>query len=419
MTLHAIDRGIEYILMILAMTILIADLNHILEYVFIGLAVVVLTRQAVSHDRRVTRTSLDLPIVLYLGWILISIGSATDPSYSFSEWRKLLAHVVMFFLIVNFITSERQVKQILGAFIVGVLLMSLYGIIEFFAAEGSLVKQWHERAIRADSLTAEYNWLSTYLLMGLPVSVVWAMYTEHREWRVLLIITSVIALFTLFITYTRAAWLAVAIQACVLIVIRNPKIIKPVVGIIIGSLSILMLAIIFDAHKNMTPASMTIIPDRNTMSVSSLVCRLHIWELGVKDIIEHPLTGWGYGTKTFAKKYHDIHVLQCLPHLHNIHNSYLSFAFGAGIPAMCFFVWIFVHVLSTLWSGHLHGLSEFQRMLALGLLLMTVGLMIRISFDVMFIGMLAVLFWMLIGLFFGLQRPSVLPILRKQFRNIA
>ena len=83
--------------MMVAAAIIVADLNHLLEYLFIALAIVVLTRQIASRDRRLARTSLDLPILAFLGWILISIVRATDPTYSFAEWRKLLAHVLMFF----------------------------------------------------------------------------------------------------------------------------------------------------------------------------------------------------------------------------------------------------------------------------------------------------------------------------------
>ena len=89
MNVDAVDRGVEWALMVIAAAILVADLNHVLEYLFITLAVVVLTRQIVSRDRRLVWTSLDLPILVFLGWILISIISATDPLYSFGEMAKI------------------------------------------------------------------------------------------------------------------------------------------------------------------------------------------------------------------------------------------------------------------------------------------------------------------------------------------
>ncbi len=400
-----LDRGIECGLMVVAAAILVADLNHFLEYLFIALAIIVLARQIASRSRRLARTSLDFPVFLFLGWILITIFNATDPLYTFAEWRKLFAHVLMFFLLVNFISSEAQVKRILGAFVVGVLLMSIYGIVEFFLSGGELVDQWHQRTVRADALTSEYHWFSTYLIMGLPIIAVWALFTDHFKWRVVLVVTLLIATFALFVTYTRGAWIAVLVQACVLVFLKGSKVIKLLVaGLVMVTLSTSFGAIIQSEQKNIPVESQSTQVEGDTMHLSTLWCRIHIWELGIKDVIDRPILGWGYGTKTFARKYHDIHVPGCPPKLHNIHSTYGSFAFGAGIPALCFFMWILWRILRTLWIGFLNGPSEFHRMIGLGLFLMTMGIMIRISFDVMFVGMLAVLFWMLVGLFFGLQR---------------
>jgi len=251
MNSYTIDRGIEWGLMVVAATILVADLNHLLEYGFIALAIVVLTRQIASRDRRLARTSLDVPILVFLGWILISIVTATDPNYSFAEWRKLLAHVLMFFLVVNFISEEGQVKRILGAFVVGMCLMSLYGIAEFFLAEGAIAEQWRERTIRADSLTSEYHWFSTYLMMGLPIVAVWALSADHRQWRGVLVVTLVVATFALFLTYTRGAWIAVAVQACLLVALKGPKVMKLVVaGLLVVALCTLLVVIMQGVPKN-------------------------------------------------------------------------------------------------------------------------------------------------------------------------
>ena len=413
MTAQALDRGIELGLMVIATVILVADLNHLLEYAFIGLAIIVLIRQVASPHRHLVRTSLDVPIFLFLGWVLVSIVTATDPAYSFAEWRKLLAHVLMFFLLVNFISEEGQVKRIIAAFVIGVLGMSMYGILEFFLANGSPIEQWSERQIRADSLTSEYHWFSTYLIMGLPIIAVWAFSTTHREWRGVLILTFTVAMFALFLTYTRGAWLALLVQAGLLIALKAPRVIKGIVaGLVIVTLTLFIVVSMQDTQKTSYEAPGSTAPEFETTSTSSLLCRLNIWELAGKDMIRHPIMGWGYGSKTFARKYDAIHVAHCFPHLYNVHSSYLSVAFGAGLPALCFFIWIFVRVLQIFWIELFDNSSEFQRMLALGLLLMTVGLMVRMSFDVMFLGMLAVLFWMLVGLFFGLRRlnvPTSLP----------
>ncbi len=399
-----LDRSIQWVLMFVAAAILVADLNHIIEYIFIALAIIVLLRQVIDPSRSLVHTSLDLPILFFLSWVFISIMDASDPSYSLSEWRKLIAHVLMFFLIVNFLSEERQAQQILAAFLGGMLLMSIYGVFEFFIAEASFFDQWNQRVIRADSLTSTYNWFSTYLIMGIPIATVWLLSVKHYLWRSMLWFTLIAALVALILTYTRAAWVAVLLQGCLLLTFKVSKAYR--ILILFGS-TVFLSGFLFLSMNNIAVIDKSelsgIEHTSNTMNLHTLKCRLNIWQSGIEDIMKSPVTGYGYGTKTFAKKYHATLIDECPAQLHNIHSSYLSVAFGSGIPAACFFVWIFLCILYGTWRGGAKKQSEFQQMLSLGVFLMTIGMMVRIAFDVMFLGMLAVLFWMLVGLIFGLQ----------------
>ena len=316
----------------------------------------------------------------------------------------------MFYLMVNFISHEGQAKRILAAFAVGLFGMSVYGIVEFFMAGGSVIDQWSLRTIRADSLASEYHWFSTYLLIGLPIVGVWAWFEQVRLWRILLFSTCAATLFALFLTYTRGAWLAVAIQTGLLVMLTCSRRLKLVIG---GAaiLALTVFAAVTALNTSSHAPSETVLHDvqGSTTDLSTAKCRLELWTSGIHDIGQRPIAGWGYGQKTFFQKYRHTQIPHCLPELHNIHSSYLSFAFGAGIPALGFFVWVLYRILHDCWAGFLRGVSEFQRHLALAILLVTVGLAVRISFDVMFLGMLAVLFWMLVGLFFGVQQITVAP----------
>src|SRR5690349_3535995 len=72
-------------------------MSHVQEYLFLSLAVI---GGAVAYGERrplLTPTPLNLPILLWLGWILLSVPFAMDPAYSFGEWRKLVVKVLWFF----------------------------------------------------------------------------------------------------------------------------------------------------------------------------------------------------------------------------------------------------------------------------------------------------------------------------------
>ena len=72
-------------------------LSHGQEYLFLALFAIALGALAMSGEGRSLRTPLDLPLGLFVGWVLLSVPFATDPAYSFTEWRKLGSHVLIFY----------------------------------------------------------------------------------------------------------------------------------------------------------------------------------------------------------------------------------------------------------------------------------------------------------------------------------
>ena len=97
--------------MAIAMFIMVAKLNHVIEYCFVGLLVFWIGVKIRNRDFHFVKTSLDLPIVLFVSWILVTIPFAVDPSYSFAEWRKTLLQILMFYFVVNVVKKEKQVLK--------------------------------------------------------------------------------------------------------------------------------------------------------------------------------------------------------------------------------------------------------------------------------------------------------------------
>ena len=71
-------------------------LIHFQEYAFFFLLAVALCLAWVERINPWIRTPIDLPLLGFVGWVLCTVPFATDPAYSFSEWRKLVAQVLVF-----------------------------------------------------------------------------------------------------------------------------------------------------------------------------------------------------------------------------------------------------------------------------------------------------------------------------------
>ena len=63
-------------------------------------------------------------------------------------------------------------------------------------------------------------------------------------------------------------------------------------------------------------------------SSRTMLLRLNTWDLAIQDIQEHPLTGIGYGKKSFELKHPNLD-----DRFHKaVHNSFLSNTVQIGIP---------------------------------------------------------------------------------------
>src|SRR5207248_2624379 len=80
------------------------------------------------------------------------------------------------------------------------------------------------------------------------------------------------------------------------------------------------------------------------------------------------------------------------------HNILLYLALHVGIPGMLLFLWLVARIVRTTFEGFRAATVPFARAVLLGTGVSVLGLGIRLMFDQMFVGVLAVLFWVLVAL---------------------
>ena len=103
----------------------------------------------------------------------------------------------------------------------------------------------------------------------------------------------------------------------------------------------------------------------------SVADRLGCWNLGLQEIFANPLVGLGFGNNTFRNIYPGDPPGDCKgPHLHN---TFLMFAMGSGIPAVIFLFWIFVKGAKALLSGVKISLTCSADAFRIAIALMVVG----------------------------------------------
>jgi O-antigen ligase len=129
---------------------------------------------------------------------------------------------------------------------------------------------------------------------------------------------------------------------------------------------------------------------------------LDIWTFAVERIAEHPLVGIGYGKETSKMLFGQVPE-ENLPsghapvRKHGTHNILLEVALLVGIPGLLLFVWLAVCIVRMVVGGFRLATDTFARATLLGLSVSVIGLAVRIQFDQMLVGTLAIQFWVLLA----------------------
>lgn len=395
------EKVFIYGLMAIAMFIMVAKLNHVIEYCFVGLLVLWIGLKVKNRDFRFVRTPLDFPIIFFVAWVLVTIPFAVDPGYSFAEWRKTILQVLMFYFVVNVVSNETQVKKILLSFMTGLIFLSVLGIIEHFMKSDSMFN----RNIRAESLTAAGQWFSSYLIMGIPFTWLFFRQNEGSLGKIFICGLFLIIITALFFSHTRGAWLALFVQIIFLCLIGvfNKWLrwdILKIVGFFVITCGIIFLGGKYNAeNKN------GVNQEPSFVNLDSSNIRLDTWQIAFNQILEKPIAGYGYGNHTFQKFNPKVMVgSSSNPSIGmHLHNVFLSMTYEVGFVGFSFFALVFLLLM----KNAIRGIQELKRgligNLGLCVFLLVVGVVARNMFDNMFHGTLAYLFWLLTGLYFALR----------------
>jgi len=364
-------------------------LHHSQEYAFFFLLAVALCLAWAEKINPWIRTPIDLPLLGLVGWVLCTVPFATDPAYSFSEWRKLVAHVLVFYWAMFVLHRHKRIelsRQIVWAVVLGSLVLSGFALVDFLLRGGT----WRNRLVRAGAPNSDYNWLTTYLLLVIPILIGWVV-TNRTPWaRALGVLTLVTAGLAQVVAYTRAGWVAHFAQAVGFGLMAGRR--RLVIGVLAGAI----------AMGSGLLAVSQIGYQQDTIDPWTLSARVKTWQLGLQQVVQHPFVGVGYGNDTFLKLYRaEVEAEKdkgleekVLP---GLHNTFAMVLMGSGVPAIILLSWIFVRIVSTLTKQWWRSKAAEMQWLLVAVAVVTVGFATRNLFDYMFAGSLAYLFWILVA----------------------
>jgi putative inorganic carbon (hco3(-)) transporter len=363
---------------------------------FIILIVLLLLWCAVNRRHFFTRTPIDIPLIAFVAWVAVTIPFAAFPLYSFKEFAKLLQQGLIFYVVVYFFRDESRWARLMWVLVGTSLIVSGYGVLEFMSMVGIL--QSESRLLMLESVTSGEVWLSTYLVMVIPLCFALFILEKSRHERRFAFGATVMATVCLALTFSRAGLVALLSElSCLVWIVRRKALIvaAALIGLLIGAV---VAGVI---HYGLLTVPGTDISIRGG-STSSMVQRIDIWKHTLARIVEHPLVGIGYGKDNFKLVYGQLPEQVQVGHYPILsagtHNTFLDLALGVGLPGLALFVWLLQRIAAQALAGFRQSENPITKAMAVGVGVSVIGLAVRLLFDHMLIGTLALQFWVMVAM---------------------
>ncbi|GEM_PF-3357351 len=338
----------------------------------------------INRRLAIKRTALDIPVLFLLLWGLLSTIFSVDFKYSLKEYRGDM--VIGFLLLFSSINNieKNKVERIIDALIIGVLIVCLYGVLEYFGIAGQMKMEG-----RADSFTPDPQYFSTYIILALPV-ILYRLRMAAGSIKHLYLLIVFLVLVSLGLSFTKGAWIVGFIELVIWGLFIDRKILLILfAAIIIGVIGLSL------SPTNRFFKKSVMEQYRDSDSV-----RIIFWKFGIIHLKDSPVFGIGYGRKNFAAVYPEF-FKKDVQHFHT-HNTFINIGLELGIPGLIALLWLFWVILKSLWKDLKDKLNE-NRVLSFAIFVSVVGFLVRIQFDHLLVDEMALMLWLLVGIGFAIS----------------
>jgi len=340
-----------------------------------------------------SRTAYDMLLLAFVVWVGLTIPFSVAPSYSVKEYGKLLQQMVVFYAVIYFFKGLLYRQVLLGLIGTMTILVVGYGLSQFNLENPQAVVSF---------LPSEV-WLTTFLVMVIPFGLALALGEGPPEIRTGGALAVGLMTVCLLATQSRAGLVAIVAELWVIVwFIRSVS--AKIVAALATVCVIAAVVLVFNANSAHVAGPSADITTSLPLKrgFTSVIHRFDIWGFTLSEIAKHWLVGIGYGSHSYLLLYgQDQEVVMpghaAITHS-GTHNIFLYLALHIGLPGMLLFGWFFVRIVLRTSKEYRQAHDWLSRAVLVGSVVSVVGLILRLQFDQMLVGSLAVLFWVLLAM---------------------
>lgn len=384
--------------------------------------------------------------------------SEASPVYPWLTFFALTVSMFFGLLLINLAQIHRGMFQLLGFFLIGVLLTVVLGLLDYYDVINlNIIRPWYfvealgggYRFLHLTSVFGNPGWYAQYLVLGAPSLLTILALNWQKKWKITtLVCLMVITEFCIILIYQRGGWISypltlIIIWFCVYVLDSDSNSFSFHIKAIRSSLIkiTLTLPITIAISLSLVYFTARVQPDSRQQlssfearagSITNANDRMKYWEPTFLIARLHPL--FGPGVESFSSQYDKLYIApghlyvqtpqyNVAPDYGSAHNLYFQTLAGKGFLGLLSLLGVMLAVLVLVWRGIFSAhaarfnLSHSQRLLLMMTLAYTSALAIYGNVGEIFYSPIG---YVLFVLFFAASIGGVPPTyhLSRRFRSI-
>ena len=293
-------------------------------------------RSRIDNKYKMRSLPFDVPVAIFflIGAASVFLSSARSLMLIYNYCSIAGIYGLTYLIVGQTIHTPAQIRQVAQALGASAILVVLWGFFQFiFGVDVADVKWTDPEAFpelrkRIFSTLENPNVLAGYLDVFICLALGLLAKVERRSQRIVLVVAIVMFAACLAMTYSRGAFLSIAIVFAIFGVLKDWRVL-----------------ILFAAVTGLIAYNDATFIDRIlsafTMGDTSEGVRVGIWVSTVAMISDHPFAGIGWGAYQFVYPQYNYYVADPNIIIYHAHNIYLNYAAEIGIVGALAFFWYF------------------------------------------------------------------------------
>jgi len=364
----------------------------------VAIVALILTK-LVNSKLSLTKTSLDIPFLIFILTIIPSFFNTAYPDLSTKAiFSKVLKYVAFYYVIVETLDTKAKLKDLFAIVLLSIFVIALDGFGQYFYSGIDGLHNYPAFKVRLEygncfrgfptaCFPFPNDFAAWILLVFFPVSCVAMFGPKELKARWLTVLASAALFYLLFLTKVRGAWLGLSVSALYLAVSKKR----------LWIIAILALTLLMPFFLKMEMANYI-------FNLGSVGDRFFMWGTGWEIFKNHPIIGNGLNTFFRHFMYYRNDEWKGKKGSY-AHNCYLQMASDTGVVGLAGFVFLISAYFVSIMRSLKRMRDKLYSSALLGISMGVLAFLILGFFDTNLYSLnLATLFWCAIGISLSIVR---------------